>query len=409
MAERIEIPPMPGGPVEKQLQEIWSYLNRLAKTMNRNLDQIGNSALTDNEQVLINELSGMTGAGVNSGYTETETLKSLIIKTAQYVKTEMERYRTAIYGTDAEGSGENWDRKQGVSVVVTPDGIRQTYSYADLLKLLKQHDVQARNYIRTGFLRTENGASVYGVAIGKDVVTFGPDGTETYHDSSRVAEFTDEHVYLLVPMKTDAGLTADSTGVILKNSMIRGNHYALSGSPLLGREDIVVSSEEPEAAEGRIWVKPQDTVIAQYTKRVPAAQSFGSGALSFTLAGTAVTGQEGDVVYTLELPVYCKSTSGGALNVTAAISDGTNTVTFTAEAIAQASSDTDGYHSKQLLKLSVTDEEWLATGTGITLTVTPASNSAAHGVDAGEIILRACALGSVEAGWDNCEIKVYQG
>ena len=196
MAERIDLPMMDlSGSTHKALQEMYSYLYRTANAINVNLDQIGNGALTDDESALMNQLT----AAVNSeepaqytyNYAEAETLKSLIIKTAQFVKNEVDNYRMVLFGEEsAEGQYGNWKRKKGLRVDVTPDGVKQTYSYAEIVKGLKTFEVNAKNYIKTGYLRTSGGVPVYGVAIGKDVVTFSEDGTETYNDGNKVAELT---------------------------------------------------------------------------------------------------------------------------------------------------------------------------------------------------------------------------
>ena len=200
MAERIELPKMAlSGSAQKQLEEMYSYLYRTAQTLNVNLSQIGNGALTDEESALMNQLTMAVDSANRSenpvqptyNYAEAETLKSLIIKTAQFVKNEVDNYRLVLFGEEsAEGQYGNWNRKKGLRVDVTPDGIKQTYSYAEIVKGLKTFEINAKNYIKTGYLRTENSIPIYGVAIGRDVVTFSEDGTETYNDGNKVAELT---------------------------------------------------------------------------------------------------------------------------------------------------------------------------------------------------------------------------
>ncbi len=196
MAESIKLPARISGSPETQLHQLYSYLYRMAQTLNVNLKEIGSSVLTKDEQDLMNSITqSLQEPGEQPApaynYAEAETLKSLIIKTAQFVKNEVDNYRLVLFGDEsAEGSQGNWKRKKGLRVDVTPDGVQQTYSYAEIVQGLKTFEINAKNYIKTGYLRTENAVPIYGVAIGKDVVTFSEDGTETYNDGNKVAELT---------------------------------------------------------------------------------------------------------------------------------------------------------------------------------------------------------------------------
>lgn len=195
MAERIELPGQLQGRPEDQLQQLYSYLYRMAQTMNSNLSEIGPAGLTDDEQQLMNQLSDSIRTNrpeqAIGNQREAETLKSLIIKTAEFVKTQLDAYKIALFG-ESEVNSEigNYRLKQGLRVDVNPEGIKQTYSFAEIIKGLKTYEINAKNYIKTGLLRTENSIPIYGVAIGKDVVTFSEDGEETYNDSNKVAELT---------------------------------------------------------------------------------------------------------------------------------------------------------------------------------------------------------------------------
>ena len=203
MAEHYELPQQPKGTAQEQLQQMYSYLYQLATILNTNQLMAGSETvtLTDAERTLMNSLSGNAGGGGNAGsqagnsginYSEAETLKSLIIKTAQFVKTETENYRLMLTGEEnAEGQNGNWNRKKGIRVDITPDGIKQTFSYAEVISGLKSYMLNSKNYIKTGDLHDDDqDVPVYGVAIGKDVVEFEDDGTEVYKDENKVAELT---------------------------------------------------------------------------------------------------------------------------------------------------------------------------------------------------------------------------
>ena len=102
MAERIELPGQLQGTADQKLDALYSYLYRMATAMNANLAEIGPVALTDDEQVLMNQLNTsdaveMPNTGSHS-WQEAETLKSLIIKTATIVKTALDAYRLQLFG-----------------------------------------------------------------------------------------------------------------------------------------------------------------------------------------------------------------------------------------------------------------------------------------------------------------------
>jgi len=188
MAVRIDTPPTLAGDEKKQLEQLWSYLYQLSENINSNLEGIGSNELTDSER---KTMKAIIGEGEKQGLSEMESLKSLIIKTADFVQTSMQEYRLNLLGSTVDsGQFGRYVRNTGLNVVVNPEGITQNYSFEEVVQGLKEFSVNAKNYIKTGLLRTVNSIPVYGVAIGKDVVTFSRDGTETYNDGNKVAELT---------------------------------------------------------------------------------------------------------------------------------------------------------------------------------------------------------------------------
>ena len=191
MGRMIEFPPTMAGDEQQQLQTLYSYLYQTAEALNINLAEIGNNAFTDAEMKIVRQISGEPSDQWQDGMAETETLKSLIIKTAEFVSNTVNEFRLNLLGEYVtEGKFGKYVRNTGLDVDVTPTGIQQNYSFQEIIQGLKTYEINAKNYIKTGLLRTVNGLPVYGVAIGKDVVTFSEDGTETYNDGNKVAELT---------------------------------------------------------------------------------------------------------------------------------------------------------------------------------------------------------------------------
>ena len=193
MAKRIELPQTPQGTEEEQLRAMYSYLYQMAVALNSNLAEIGGSELTDDEMRIMREVLDEPEAEGPAGYNwrEAETLKSMIIKTAQFVRTAIDEYNMKLIGTvEAEGTLGRYVRNTGMDVAVNPEGITQRFSFQEIIQGLKTFEINSKNYIKSGLLRTEHALPVYGVAIGKDIVTFDEDGTETYNDGNKVAELT---------------------------------------------------------------------------------------------------------------------------------------------------------------------------------------------------------------------------
>lgn len=193
MGERIDLPQTPQGTAEEQLRQMYSYLYRVAEALNHNLSEIGSMDLTDDERIIMQQITAEEEGAEVAAYDwqGKESLKSLIIKTAAFVQNKLDNYRLNLLGEYVtEGKFGKYVRNTSLKVDVTPTGIQQDFTFEEVVQGLKNYTVNAKNYIKTGLLRTVGGLPVYGVAIGKDVVTFSEDGTETYNDGNKVAELT---------------------------------------------------------------------------------------------------------------------------------------------------------------------------------------------------------------------------
>lgn len=198
MAYNIETPGAFGGDEKEQLEQMYRYMQRMADQLNIALEGIGGNDLTDDERRTMQSIldnasqqAGIVPGTVQDDLYKMESLKSLIIKTAAFVQEKMDEYRlNLLRETVAEGQFGKYVRRTGLDVDVTPEGIQQRFSFEEVVQGLKTYEINAKNYIKTGLLRTEGGLPVYGVAVGRDIVTFSVDGTETYHDGNKVAELT---------------------------------------------------------------------------------------------------------------------------------------------------------------------------------------------------------------------------
>ena len=183
MHELIEIPPRLIGDTRNQLQQIYQYLFSLSEVMNRNMQSVGGNDLTDQEQETMHGILGTSGGQ--------ETLKDMVIKLAAYVQGNVKDIRDNTLRDDvSSGRFDRYVQQTEISVDMNPAGTSAERSIRDIIQQLKQHDINIRNYVMAGEVRT----GVYGVAIGKNVRTFAADGTETYNPQNRALEIAEDGI-----------------------------------------------------------------------------------------------------------------------------------------------------------------------------------------------------------------------
>lgn len=187
MPERVEVPQSPRGDIRDQLNQIYRYLMNLSDVLNRNFQSIGGNDLTDSERAVMKGIM-QNPDGEENDYA---SLKRYIIETAEYVQKTLKDYKDSSL-TDEVNSGKfgRYVRETTAKVKADPAGHMMEQQLIAILQKLKNDDIGLRNYIYAGTIRT----GVKGVAIGENVVTFGTDGTETFHPENAKAEITAEGI-----------------------------------------------------------------------------------------------------------------------------------------------------------------------------------------------------------------------
>jgi len=255
MGKQIELPQLPAGSEEQQLKEMYSYLYRLASDLNHNLSEIGDMDLTDSERLAMQQiLMYGEGSGADGEYIPAydwqgkESLKSLIIKTAAWVTNKLDEYKINLLGEYvAEGKFGRYTRNTKLAVDITPEGIQQNFSFEEVVQGLKTYTINAKNYIRTGLLREEQGLPVYGVAVGKDIVTFAEDGTETYHDGNKVAELTADELSFYFGQQKVASYTGSKIAFLYNGNEVfyieNGKIYCAQDLEIASGKNLIINSE----------------------------------------------------------------------------------------------------------------------------------------------------------------------
>ena len=243
----VETPPILAGDEAEQMRSMYRYLMRLADQLNDSLGGIGGNDFTDSERKILNNMVVKTPAG--DGQTDDmQTLKSWIIKTAEYTQSKIEQIRKSLVSESvAEGQFGRYVRRTELEAEVTPEGITQNYSFEELVQALQTYTVNAKSYIKSGLLRTVDNIPVYGIAVGKDIVTFAQDGTETYQDSNKVAEFTADELSFWQNGSKVAGYTGNRISFYYGGEEVfyiqNGKLYCANDLELASGKKLIIDSE----------------------------------------------------------------------------------------------------------------------------------------------------------------------
>ena len=169
------MPPSPQGTVQEQLVRQYSYLFQMAQQLNVALGQLesGGTAAP----------SGGTAAPAAEREQQYQTLKSMIVKTADTVQRRMDQLSAKLTGAYLEAN---------------PEALTQYYSFfADLQAstetvsaAFEQYRVETEGYIRTGIVCYDGAVPQYGVAVGQNLTCREVDGETVVEQNDFRATFT---------------------------------------------------------------------------------------------------------------------------------------------------------------------------------------------------------------------------
>ena len=179
-------PPVLQGDERTQLRQLNGYLYTISNKLNEALMNVTIQAAQEVEQ----RITQGKPAEENAQYT---TLKSLIIKTAEIVRTEMEEISTQLHSETEAISSQFGELEQTLDATIraTAEGVLQDYHYSELV-----HDTQTNTYYRTqanqrifSGLINDNPVE-YGIAIGEGVTAYDQDGNPYLNQNAKCATFT---------------------------------------------------------------------------------------------------------------------------------------------------------------------------------------------------------------------------
>ena len=181
-----ENPPVLQGNERAQLQQLSGYLNTISNKLNEALMTVETQTIQEIEQRL-----STTGSGEERP--EIKSLKSLIIKTAEIVRTEMDEISTQLHSETEAVSSQVGTLTQTLDATIraTAEGVLQDYHYEELVQDTEANTVYrtlANQRIFSGLINDD--PVEYGIAIGEGVTAYDADGNPYLNQNAKCATFT---------------------------------------------------------------------------------------------------------------------------------------------------------------------------------------------------------------------------
>ena len=180
-------PPVLTGKPEDQLRQLYNHLFRMSDQLNYALMNISIEQMNPETKTVVQ--AGVQAEAQNQQ--DRETLKSLIIKTAEIVRSEMDEIRTTLqsrYEAISEQFG-TYQQTIDTQIAATAAGILQDYHIEERIQGVETDTQEFINginaYIYSGILDANN---TVGIAIGYNVTN--EDGT--LNQANKMATFTAE-------------------------------------------------------------------------------------------------------------------------------------------------------------------------------------------------------------------------
>lgn len=157
-------------PSDQQYVTLYSYLYRMAQYLNVAMNSLSNENFSTEIQ---QQISTSAGSAAKTQITDVETsLKSLILATAETVRTEMNVIEERFSGSVDAVSKDFGRYKELTDAVLEANstGILQQYTYSqEIQSELGNYKSEIGAYIKTGVVYYDGTTPVYGVAVGGDL------------------------------------------------------------------------------------------------------------------------------------------------------------------------------------------------------------------------------------------------
>ena len=190
-SEFFDNPPILNGKEAEQLKQLQAYLGMMSNKLNEALMAITIEQMAPEAQVEIRD------AGKETAQKNYTALKSMIVKTAEIVRSEMDEITARLEANYTALSDQFGTYEQNLTseITATAEGILQNYNYTGRIETLEADDASTQSfitrtnqYIYSGLVYEEDGHPYYGIAIGENVTN--TDGTLNH--ANKKATFTME-------------------------------------------------------------------------------------------------------------------------------------------------------------------------------------------------------------------------
>lgn len=200
MAFLLPPPPSASGGDTDRLNALHSWLYQMSEQLTYALNHLEDTA--DNAQKVIQQTRQETMGDSSDISGQSESLKSLIIKTAHTVRQGMEQIRQELKNDYLAISDFGEYREQVTNqITASAQGVLQEFQHGETVTSLKQgqagfqsYVTETNQYIKTGYLFNEQqggvGVPVYGVAVGDRITTVSADGNTVLKRTGDMATFT---------------------------------------------------------------------------------------------------------------------------------------------------------------------------------------------------------------------------
>lgn len=190
----LTLPPYPAGTLQQQVMRQYSYLFQMSQQLNLALSQLEQTNRQNSEVTAKHQT-----AAKEETQRQYQTLKSMIVKTANRVEQRMEQLTAELAGEYVAVSDfGSYMEKLNAYIEANPEAITQYYSFyadlqADINKVsaaFSDYRTGTEGYIRTGIVYYDGEVPVYGVAVGQNLTTTVTDGEEVVDQNNFRATFT---------------------------------------------------------------------------------------------------------------------------------------------------------------------------------------------------------------------------
>lgn len=180
-----ETPPALQGDGQAQLRQLYGYLYAMSEKLNAAMIEVDVQAKQEIQRTATGQAAQQAE---NFG-----TLKSMIIKTAEIVRTEMQEISTQLHGETEAISADIGTLMQEMDATIraTAEGVLQDYHFSEVVTDTQTNTfyrTQTNQYIFTG--KISDDPVTYGIAIGEGVTAYDNDGNPYLNQNAKVATFS---------------------------------------------------------------------------------------------------------------------------------------------------------------------------------------------------------------------------